>query len=223
MNLFIIPAITLTVYLIMTAVILRQGGYKVLSRSFAYYFLALAFWQFCALMVRVYSLSEQPEMALFWYQMTVPAIPACFILFFIIINTFRRDSNRNWLCQWGYYLIAAFIGMAFLLGDWFMPEVTLHHSGIYVPTFGPLIILTAIVVIIYLAISLYDLWNDYNKLLEPATRSRVHYLIICIFLIIFGIASNFMFDFQGHPVDHLFLLAQALLLNYKLELTQIKR
>ncbi len=214
MNLFIIPAITLTVYLIMTAVILRQRGYKVLSRSFAFYFLALAFWQFCALMVRVYSLSEQPEMVLFWYQMTVPAIPACFILIFIIINAFRRDSSRNWLCLLGYYLIAAFIGMAFFSGDWFMQGVTLHDSGIYVPSFGPLILLTAVVVIIYLAVSLYDLWNDYNKLLEPTIRSRVHYLIICIFLIIFAIASNFIFDFQGHPVDHLFLLVQALLLNY---------
>ena len=200
--------------LVLILIISRNSTKRPVNKAMVSYLLSLGFWQFCSLMVTVSSLYGFTNQVMLWYRLQVVGSLGYFVLFFALVTTFRNDLKRDRIRQTGYHLIFIAFLLVMFFGDLFLVEISVHSSGLYVPSFGPLIPVAGLISVIFLYLAFYDLWMDYSKYDHQVTRNRLIFLFISGSLVLMGSFTNFFPSLQGYPVDSLFILLQAVILSY---------
>src|SRR4030065_1775908 len=98
----ILSAIALVCYLLLFQVTMRNSRQRNVSRAFAAYLVAMAFWQFAALMV---SISRSDAMALFWYRLMTVGMSGNFIFFSMFVEVFLGIDKKSILRYLGWGIL----------------------------------------------------------------------------------------------------------------------
>jgi two-component sensor histidine kinase len=206
----ILSTIALVCYLLLIEVTLRSPRQREVNRAFAAYLIAMAFWQFSALMV---SISRSDAMALFWYRLMTVGSSGNFIFLAMFVKTYlgSHKNNRLLYVGWG--------SMIFLLAtsttDWIVRSVvTSETTGLHIPTFGPLVPVMSLIVFPFLGYAVYNLVQAYRRTQSNAQRNRMRYLLISAGVGTLGIFSNVFPVLQAYPVDVFANVISALLIAY---------
>jgi len=182
-------------------VVLRHGlrGNR-LNQVFSLYLLSMMLWQLAYLMV---SLSDTAEQALLWYRFVVAVVSGQFIIYSIFTRTLLRirgssASVQGGLLVWGVTVVWVLLGKepAFFTGI-HQDEVT----GLFVPTFGPLLPILGAPNYLFLGYAILNLIRAYRSTRSNLQRSRIQYLLLGVGLVVLGTVANFVPQLQPYPID----------------------
>lgn len=200
--------------LVLIVMISRNSTRRPVNKAMISYLSSLVFWQFCSLMVTLSSIFSLTNQVMLWYRLQVVGSLGYFLMFFALVATFRNDKKREPILKTGHFLLFVAFLLVLFFGELFMVEITTHSSGLYVPTFGPLIPIIGLISFSFLGLAVFDLWKDYRKSNLQVTRNRLIFLLISGCLVFLGSGTNLFPSLQGYPVDSLFILLQAVILSY---------
>ena len=194
--------------------VVRQGlRGNTLNQVFALYLLTMVLWLLAYLMVTI---SDTAESALFWYQIVVAVVSGHFIIYFAFTKTLLRIQSSNTLL-WGGLLVWAFTvvwalrtgGSSFFTG--------LHRdqaTGLFVPSFGPLLPVFAAPNYFFLAYAIVHLTRTYGSTKSNLQRSRIQYLLLGVGMVILGTGVNFVPSLQPYPIDVVANIINAFCIAY---------
>jgi len=206
-------------------VVLRHGlrGNRV-NQVFSLYLLSMWLWQLAYLMV---TLSGSAEMALLWYKVVVAVVSGQFILYFVFTSAFLRSPVSNTLIYAGLGIWA--VSVLWVLGgrepSFYTGVRRDPGTGLFVPSFGPLLPVLAAPNYLFLAYAVFNLLRGYRTTKSPLQRSRIQYLLLGIALVVVGTVANLVPSIQAYPIDvvanivHAFCIAYAI---YRYQLLNIR-
>ncbi len=208
------PLLAVLCYGALIYVVLRHGlrGNR-LNQVFSLYLFSMVLWQMAYLMV---TLSRSAETALFWYGLVVAIVSGQFVIYLVFARTLLRISSPSTLVYagllvWGLTAFWVLLGKepSFLSGIR-QDQVT----GLFVPTFGPLVPFVGGANYFFLACAIFYLVRGYQTTKSPLQRSRIQYLLLGVGVVLLGTMANFEPRFQAYPVDVGANIINALLIAY---------
>jgi signal transduction histidine kinase/ActR/RegA family two-component response regulator len=202
-------AVALACYVALMVIALRQSRAR-LNQAFAVYLGAMTLWQFTALMV---SLSHAPRVALVWYRLMTAGMGGQFIFYLYFILVFLGKDRYRGLIHVSWGLFAALLASSFtdLVIRSVAPE---KHTGLYVPVFGPLVPVVALIAYVSLAYATFCLNEGYRGTRSDLPRNRIRYLLIGTAVSAIGLVSNLAPALQGYPMDVAANVVNALVIAY---------
>ena len=202
-------AVALACYLGLMGITLRQSRAR-LNQAFAWYLGAMTLWQFTALMV---SLSRDPQSALVWYRLMTAGMGGQFIFYLYFVLVFLGKDRYRGLVYGGWVVSALLLASSatdlVIRG---MAEES--HSGLPVPTFGPLVPAVGVIACACLGYSAHCLIQAYRTSRSDVSRNRIRYLLIGMGVSALGSVSNLAPVLQGYPVDVAANVLNALVMAY---------
>lgn len=208
------PLLAVLCYGALIYVVLRHGlRGNSLNQVFSLYLLTMVLWQIAYLMV---TLSRNAEWALFWYGLVVAVVSGQFVVYFVFTRTLLRIRGPSTLVYagllvWGLTVVWVLLGKepSFFSG--------IHQdqaTGLFVPTFGPLLPFVGVANYFFLACAIFYLVRGYYTTRSPLQRSRIQYLLLGVGVVLLGTMANFVPRFQPYPVDVGANIINALLIAY---------
>jgi two-component sensor histidine kinase len=206
----ILSAVALVCYLLLIWVTLRSPRQHSIPRAFTAYLIAMAFWQFAALLV---SITKSDTTALFWYRLMTVGSTGNFIFFAIFVQAYvGSEKNRTMTyLGWGSVLFLFATSFTSLI---ILNVTTSETTGLHIPTFGVLVPMLAVVVFSFLGYAVINLIKAYQRTQSDVQRNRTRYLLISAGVSILGIFSNLSPALQAYPVDVFANVVSALLITY---------
>ncbi len=190
-------AIALAGYVILILLTLRQNSSRRLNQAFVIYLAAMAFWQFTALMV---SSINDSSAALLWYRLMTAGMGGQFIFytFFILVFLDNTRPRLVFISGWLVFIALLFSARTDLI---ISNVVTSPVNDLFVPTFGVLVPLVAVIAYLSLSYSIYRLFQGYKQTKSLLQRNRIKYLLLGAGVIAIGSFSNLAPHLQSFPVD----------------------
>lgn len=182
-------------------------------QTFSVYLVTMLLWQVAYLMV---SVSQTPDRALFWYRVVVAVVSGQFIVYFAFTRNLLHISGVGRMVQVGLGVWALTVVLGVLV-DPSAIYTGIHRdaaTGLFVPTFGPLMPVFAGPNYLFLGYAVFNLVRAYRDTRSSLQRSRIQYLLLGIVVVIVGLAANFHPDLQGYPIDVLANLINAFIIAY---------
>jgi GAF domain-containing protein len=181
-------------------------------KVFVLYLLSMAVWQGAYFMV---SMSDTPQEALFWYRVAVPVISGQFIIYFLLTKALLQLGGST-TAVWGSLLVWALLAALSAVVDPSALFSGIHPdevTGLFVPTFGPLLPVIAAPSYLYLVYAASRLIRTYRD--RPGLeRRRIRYLLVGITVVILGTVTNFVRRLQPYPIDAIANLINAAIIAY---------
>ena len=206
----ILSAIALVCYLLLFQVTMRNSRQRNVSRAFAAYLVAMAFWQFAALMV---SISRSDAMALFWYRLMTVGMSGNFIFFSMFVEVFLGIDKKSILRYLGWGILILLLATS--PTDLIIRSVTTSETtGLHLPTFGIFVPVLGLSVVSFLGYAVYNLVRAYQITQSDIQRNRIRYLLTSAGVGTLGIFSNLIPLLQAYPVDVFANVISALLIAY---------
>jgi signal transduction histidine kinase len=206
----IFSAIALTCYIALIAITVHQRANHRTAQAFVLYLAAVSFWQLAALMV---SLSTKASSALLWYRLMTAGMGGQFIFYLFFILVFLGQPRWRHVFYAGWLIFIALLasnGTQLVIADVSPSSVT----GLFVPSFGPLVPVVGIVAYAFLGYGAYSLIQSYRTTTSHLQRNRIRYLLIGLGLIALGSLSNLASALQSYPIDRAANVINALLIAY---------
>ena len=205
---------TILCYVALIYVLLRQvwRGNRA-NLVFTLYLVTMALWQVAYFMV---SISPTPERALFWYRVVAVVVSGQFIVYFIFTKALLHLQGMDLMVRAGPLVWALTVVLGVVSKE---PAIyaAIHRdagTGLFVPTFGPLMPLLAAPNYFYLGYAVFNLIRAYHETHSDLQRSRIQYLLIGIGVVVLGLAVNFVPRLQPYPIDVAANLINALIITY---------
>jgi PAS domain S-box-containing protein len=214
LNLYsVTTSLTALCYVALVFVLLRRRWRNTLvHQALCLYLLTMALWQAAYFMV---SISDNPQTALFWYRVVVPVISGQFIIYFILTKALMQAPGSS-AAVWGGVLVWAMMATASAVLDPTAIFSDIHRdaaTGLFVPTFGPVLPVIAAPSYLYLAYSTVYLIRAYGD--KPdLQRRRIQYLLLGIAVAVLGTVANFVPRLQPYPIDVIANLINAVIIAY---------
>jgi len=206
----ILSAIALVCYLLLIQVTMRNSRQRNVSRAFSAYLVAMAFWQFAALMV---SISRSDAMALFWYRLMTVGMSGNFIFFSMFVEVFLGIDKKSILRYLGWGILIFLLATSST--DLIIHSVTTSETtGLHVPTFGNFVPVLGLSVFYFLGYAVYNLVKAYQITKSNLQRNRIRYLLISAGVGMLGSFSNLFPLLQAYPVDVFANVVSALIIAY---------
>jgi len=202
-------AVALACYIALMIITLRQSRAR-LNQAFAVYLGAMMLWQFTALMV---SVSRAPLVALLWYRLMTAGMGGQFIFYLYFILVFLGKDRYRSLIHAGWLAFAALLASSFT-GLVIRGVTEESHTGLLVPTFGPLVPVVALVAYSALGYATVCLIDGYRNTRYDVQRNRIRYLLIGTAVSALGAVSNLAPALQAYPMDVAANVVNALVIAY---------
>ena len=194
-------SLTIVCYAALIYLVMRQEwrGNRT-NQAFTLYLLSMALWLAAYVMV---SISANAEEALFWYRIVAGVVSGQFILYYVFTRALLNLKGGRTLALAGplVWALTVFLGVGSR-----QPAIYagIHRdvaTGLFVPTFGPLMLLFAAPNYFYLGYAVYNLVRGYRSTRSELQRSRIQYLLVGLVVVVIGIAVNFVPRLQPYPID----------------------
>lgn len=208
---------------------LRQGvsGHRPIQ-IFALYLFHMALMQVALLMV---SLTDRAPQALFWYNILASLGAAQAIIFFFFTRTFWPPQPRRRWMPVGIALCVMLAVMGLSLGKnaIYAGIYRDQATGVFVPTFGPLVPVLAIPIAAFWGLAALNLLRGYQAASSSLQRRRLQYLLLSMVPLTLGMGANFVPAIRPYPVDLIasalsaFLIAYAILRYRLLDISLVVR
>lgn len=201
-------------YAALILVVVRQGlRGNPLNQIFALYLLTMLLWLLAYLMVTV---SGTAASALFWYRLVVAVVSGQFVIYFAFTKTLLRIRGSDTLLRGGLLVWALTVVWAVLVGkpSFFTGVHRDPVTGLFVPTFGPLLPIVAAPNYFFLAYAILHLLRSYSSTKSSLQRSRIQYLLLGVGTVTLGTAINFVPRLQPYPIDVVANIFNALCIAY---------
>jgi len=217
--------LALACYVALMFITIRMNSRSKTNQAFALYLLAMAFWQFTALMV---SVSKDAATAIFWYRLMTPGLGGQFIFYLFFTLAFLGVEKRRGFLYAGWLVFIALLatsGTDLLVDSVSEGEVT----GLLVPHLGPVVLMVGLIAYIILGYAVYRFIRGYRAAKSDLQRNRIKYLLAGAGAIAFGTASNVVPDLQAYPIDvaagvlNAIFIAYAILRYHLLDITIVVR
>ncbi len=210
----VISGVALLLYVAVFAIVVWNRPLTKEARVFAFYLVAMAWWQGGALLL---SMSQSVQMATVAYQAMVSSalISVLFWYHFTLAFVGVRKRWQNRVLKLGY-------GLATLLGVllWTVPaaffaEITLSELGLYlIAVMAPLAYVAAIPLFGYQGLGAANLISAYRRTRSGVVRNRLRYLMLGLWLVLLGTLTNFSYTMADYGLDILGNAANALIIAY---------
>ena len=197
-------------YFVLMVLTLGRNWHSSIHRSFVFYLGAMSIWQFAALMV---SISLDVENALVWYRIMSTGLGGQFILYLFFILAFLRIVPKPIISFTGWLLILALV-ISTPTGLVIASVSKSEATGLFIPSFGPLVPLLGISTYLFLGYAVYNLATAYRRTKSVQQRNRIRYLLLGACVIGVGTLSNLVTALQAYPVDVLANILNAALIAY---------
>jgi len=184
-----------------------------LNQVFSLYLLTMVLWHIAYLMV---SISPSAESALFWYKVVVAVVSGQFVIYFIFTKTLLRIKGMEKLVRGGLLVWALTVVLATTLQEpaFFTGIRRDEVTGLFVPTFGPLLPILGVPNYLFLGYAIFNLLRGYRSTKSNLQRSRIQYLLLGIATVVLGTMANFVPRLQPYPIDVAANIVNALLITY---------
>jgi diguanylate cyclase (GGDEF)-like protein/putative nucleotidyltransferase with HDIG domain len=203
----VIQFLTLIVYFILIAMVLRQKRTKLIN-IFVIYLLASMTWSLSSFLNHAdFALSQR----LLWSKVTPFAALWSIIAYAHFICTFLSTNSRR-VAFLGYGLLSIVV---VLISLGYIPRSVqnLGVTNVY-NDYGPWLYLLTLGGACFIGTALFSLIKSYRKSRSPEHRNRILYLLIGVsFLIIFGVLFEILPQ-QKYALDHIGHLGNAVLITY---------
>ena len=206
--------LALLFYLGLIYVVVRHGlrGNRA-GRAFCAYLVTMVLWETAYLLV---CLSSTPQQARLWYRIILAVVSGQFIVYLAFTRALLlRDGSslttRIGFCAWA---VTATVGSV-INGPAVYADV--HRdaaTGLFVPTFGPLLPLLAAPNYVFLGLATLDLIQASRRSKSSLQRSRMQYLLLGVTVVVLGSIANFVPRLQPYPVDVVANIVNALIIAY---------
>lgn len=188
-------------------------------QAFTLYLLTMVLWQVAYFMV---SISDTPQEALFWYRVVAAVVSGQFIIYFIFTKALMQMGVSS-TAVWGGLLLWALLAALSAALEPTAVFSSVHRdeaTGLFVPTFGPVLPLIAAPSYVFLAYATFHLIRAYQD--KPALeRQRIQYLLLGIVLVVLGTVANFVPRLQPYPIDVIANLVNAAIIAYVIRRYQL--
>jgi diguanylate cyclase (GGDEF)-like protein len=206
-NYNIVQFVTLIIYVILIAVVLRHERTRLRS-IFIIYLSASMAWSLSSFLNHAdFALSQR----FFWSKVTPFAALWTIIAYAHFVCTFVHANTRR-IASLGYGLLLI---VAILIGLGYIPRSVhnLGDSNVY-NDYGPWLYLLTLGGACFIGTAIFLLVKSYRTSRSPDHRNRITYLIVgSSFLIIFGILFEILPQ-QKYALDHIGHLGNAILITY---------
>lgn len=198
-------------YAWLVVLVARRGLRLRVEQTFALYLVMMLAWQTTYIVV---CLSPTEGLALLAYRfMAAAAVGQGIIIFYfsraLLRIRWRRLGRVGGAAIWVAALLLA------LASDLCFPSVRRDEvTHLFVPEFGPLIVLMGLCTFTFLGCGLANLIRGYRRAGSDLERNRLRYLLIATTIVPLGAMANFLPGLTGYPVDVTINIASALLLSY---------
>ncbi len=196
----------------LVVLVLRRGRRIGVERLFALYLMTMLVWQSAYIAV---CLSKTADLALLSYRiMAAAAASQCVILFYFARALIRARDPR--IVQFAG-LVTLAITVVVVLADhpYIMPSAyRSEETALFVPSFGPLVALVAVVSGAFILASVASLIQGYGEATSELARNRLRYLLVATTIAPLGGITNFLPGLTGYPVDVTINIVSALVLSY---------
>ena len=208
----VVSVIAVVSYAGLAVIVIRRGLRIRVNRLFALYLAAMLVWQLANIQL---SLSETAGAALLWYRVMIAAAAGQFIVFFYFARAALHIRERRRVVLLG--CMVWLVTVLALVTDerHFLTDVARHPStGLFVPRFGPVLLLIAFSIYAFLGYGIATLVRGYRRATVDLERSRLRYLLLSIVIIVLGTLANFIPPLQAYPVEVTANIISALLFSY---------
>lgn len=202
-------AVALACYIGLMVITLRQSRAR-LHQAFAAYLGAMTLWQLTALVV---SLARAPGVALVGYRLMTAGMGGQFILYLYFILVFLGKDRYRALID-ACWAVFAVLGATSLTGLVIQDVTPESHTGLYLPIFGPLVPVVALIAWAALGYAMYCLIEGYRATRYDVQRNRIRYLFMGTGVSAVGAVSNLFPLLQAYPVDVAANVVNALVIAY---------
>jgi PAS domain S-box-containing protein len=205
-SLTLTPVLALMSYALLVFTVLRRAVASRLQRAFALYLAVMGVWSFGSALMRL-----DPAHILSWNRVSTGAGIVIPLAFYLFILTFLEEKPGIWL--WLGIVAQIALQGANMAGH-MVTDVQLLEGGLISFSTGLGGYVSAIYGFFYYFLSLRSLARAYSQTSEAVLRNRIRYLVISVFLVVLGGATNVVADLGAFPLDHAANLLNALLLTY---------
>ena len=207
----IVSTLAMLGYLALALLAFREAR-RTVVRSFAFFLLAMLFWQ---VEVTLVSFTHDPVAALHRYRWVV-GLGASFSIFYA---QFSRDflgvRSHRWMIWVGYGLVVFFSLYGVLGGPAFITDIYASpNTGLWLPTFGPVVLLWAAITYSYLVYSAALLFRYRQRSASPQMRVRIKYVLVGLILVFLGSMVNLTETLKPYPIDMVANVLNASLIGY---------
>ena len=204
--------VALVCYGALVVVVVRRGLRVRVNQLFTLYLMTMLVWQMANIMI---SFSQTAEAALLGYRVLIAAAAGQFILFFFFVRAMlhARVPRRYTLVG----TLAWLTTVLALLTDEHHFFTDIHRSaatGLFVPDFGPVLMVTAISNYSFLGIGIGNLVQGYRRATTDLERNRLRYVLLAVVIILVGTLANFVPALQAYPVEVSANIISAMLFAY---------
>ncbi|MFQ5860436.1 MAG: ATP-binding protein [Dehalococcoidia bacterium] len=207
MNIYaLIPFISVSAYLVLTAMVLRTP-WKRVHRALALYLFSAMAWSFSSFMLHA---NFFPQQVVFWNQLLVVVMVWMTVNYYHFVRAFLARPGGLGVYL-GYALVVAF---ASVVAGGYVVKSAYVVDGVLYNDLGIWPTIMGLVGFSFVGAAAYLLARQYRTLRDPTSRSRVTYLLIGVAVVtVFGL-SNFVSSLAKFPVDHIGNLFNAMLISY---------
>ena len=213
MNLPVIfSLVAVACYAALVVLAARRGLRIRVNRLFVLYLGIMLAWQVASILL---SLSQSAAPALVWCRIIIVAAAGQFIIFFYFTRAMLRSRERRavvllGVSVWLVTVFALLTDQGLFIANMRRDEVT----ALFVPEFGPLVVVIAVSNYGFLAYAIATLLQAYQRAASDLERNRLRYLLLAIVMILLGTLANFVPPLQVYPVEVTTNIAGALLISY---------
>jgi PAS domain S-box-containing protein len=201
------PVLSLLSYVVLLALVLRRAARSRLQQAFALYLVVMAAWSLGSAMMRL-----DPDHIMLWNKVLTGSGVITPLAFYVFVVTFLDEKHGVWLG----------VGIAIVFGlqtanalDLLVAGARLQEGGLIAFDTGPATYAATVYGLLFYALSVYSLVLAYRRTPEPVMRNRIRYLLLGVFVVVLGGATNIMSpSLSAFPVDHATNLLNAVLLTY---------
>ncbi len=207
-------SLTLVCYLALIYLVLREGwqGNRT-NQAFTLYLVSMVVWMGAYFMV---SVSSTPAQALLWYRVVAGVVSGQFILYFIFTRALLHIEGARGIAAAGPVVWAMTLALALVFNQKGV-FLDIHRdagTGLFVPTFGPMMLWLSLPDYSYLGYGVYNLVREYRTTRSDLQRRRIQYLLVGLAVVLLGISVNYSPRLQPYPLDVVANLINAIIIAY---------
>ena len=183
------------------------------NQVFTLYLLSMVLWLAAYFMV---SISASAEEALLWYRIVAAVVSGQFILYYFFTLALLKPTGGRALALAGplVWALTVILGVGSKQPAIYSGIHRDAATGLFVPTFEPLMFLIASPNYLYLIYAVRNLVREYRGTRSELQRSRMQYLLVGLGVVFVGIAVNFVPRLQPYPIDVAANLVNAAIIAY---------
>jgi len=203
-------AVALAWYIVLSAYILRHDVKHKPNRMFVLYLIAMAVWQFTALMA---ILSENAASALLWYRLMAAGLVGQCIFYSFFALSFVRARGLGEFMSAGWVVLVAMVALT--ATDMSITGVEKHPAvDLYIPRFGVLVPLYGVVAYAFFGYGVHALLRGYQRTTSHMERARFKCLLIGAIVTAMGGLANFILPLHAYPITVAANLINVILIMY---------